>query len=82
MSFVSPIFRIESRLKQAFMFKALNKEEIDIVIGAMAEISFKSGSVIIKQGEAGAVLYVVEEGQLTCHKLFDGDSELKFLKMF
>jgi hypothetical protein len=52
MSFVSPIFRIESRLKQAFMFEALYKEEIDIVIGAMAEISFKSGSVIIKHGEA------------------------------
>jgi len=78
----SPSFRIESRLKQAFLFKALNEEEIDIVIGTMAERSFKSGEVVIKQGEKGEVLYVVEEGQLECHKLFDGDSEPKFLKIF
>lgn len=77
-----PLFRIQSRLKQAFLFKALNEEEIDIVIGTMAERSFKSGEVVIKQGEKGEVLYVVEEGQLECHKLFDGDSEPKFLKMF
>jgi cAMP-dependent protein kinase regulator len=44
------------------MFKALNHEEMVIVIGAMTERCFKSGEVVIKQGEAGAVLYVVEEG--------------------
>ena len=64
------------------MFKALNNEEMEIVIGAMTERCFKSGEVVIKQGEAGAVLYVVEEGQLACHKLFDGSSEPKFLKNF
>ena len=64
------------------MFKALNREEMDIVIGAMAERCFQSGEVVIKQGEAGAVLYVVEEGQLACHKLFDGESEPKYLKNF
>jgi cAMP-dependent protein kinase regulator len=69
-------------LKKAFMFKALNREEMDIVIGAMAERCFKNGEVVIMQGEAGAVLYVVEEGQLACHKLFDGDSEPKYLKTF
>jgi hypothetical protein len=42
------------------MFKALNREEMDIVIGAMAERCFKNGEVVIMQGEAGAVLYVVE----------------------
>jgi len=27
-------------------------------------------------------LYVVEEGQLACHKLFDGDLIPKFLKFY
>jgi len=44
------------------MFKALNKDELDIVIDAMAEKRVSAGEVVIKQGEAGAVLFVVEEG--------------------
>ena len=55
------------------MFKALNKDELDIVIDAMAEKRFNAGEVVIKQGDAGAVLYVVEEGQLDCLKKFGTD---------
>jgi hypothetical protein len=44
------------------MFKALSKEELDIVIDAMAERKFSPGDIVIKQGDAGAVLFVVEEG--------------------
>ena len=40
-------FRIKARLNQAFMFKALNKEELDIVIGAMAEKRVKAGENVI-----------------------------------
>ena len=50
----------------SFMFQALNQEEVDIVVGAMGEKKFKSGEQAIVQGEAGHVLYVVEEGQLDC----------------
>lgn len=31
----------------SFMFKALNKEELEIVIGAMAEKSVKAGENVI-----------------------------------
>lgn len=64
------------------MFKALNKEELDIVIDAMAEKRFNAGEVVIKQGDAGAVLYVVEEGQLDCFKKFGQDEEPKYLKTY
>ena len=62
------------------MFKALNKDELDIVIDAMAEKRFNAGEVVIKQGDAGAVLQVVEEGQLECFKKFGKDEEPKYLK--
>jgi len=39
--------KIKARLNQAFMFKALNKEELDIVIGAMAEKRVKAGENVI-----------------------------------
>lgn len=64
------------------MFKALNKDELDIVIDAMAEKRFNAGEVVIKQGDAGAVLYVVEEGQLDCFKQFGKDEEPKYLKTY
>ena len=55
------------------MFKALSRDELEVVIGAMAEKRVWSDEVIIKQGDAGAVLYVVEEGQLDCYKKFGED---------
>jgi cAMP-dependent protein kinase regulator len=53
------------------MFNALNREEQEIVVGAMAERNFKKGENVIVQGDAGAVLFVVEEGQLDCFKVFN-----------
>jgi cAMP-dependent protein kinase regulator len=64
------------------MFKALNKDELDIVIDAMAEKKISPGEVVIKQGDAGAVLYVVEEGQLDCFKRFAQDEKPKYLKTY
>ena len=44
------------------MFKALSEEEMAVVIDAMDEKRFEAGSTVITEGDAGAVLYVVEEG--------------------
>lgn len=51
-----------------FMFSALNDKDIDIVVGAMEEKKFKKGDYVIKQGEEGDVLYVVDTGELDCFK--------------
>ena len=55
----------------AFMFKALGEEELSIVIDAMEEKRFSAGTKVITEGEAGSVLYVVDEGQLDCTKRLD-----------
>lgn len=51
-----------------FMFNALNDKDLDIVVGAMEEKKFKKGDYVIKQGEEGDVLYVVDTGELDCFK--------------
>jgi len=51
------------------MFAALNKEELDVVIDAMKEVKFEKNISVISEGEAGAVMYVVEEGELDCFKV-------------
>jgi cAMP-dependent protein kinase regulator len=61
---------LKDRLDQAFMFSALNPAELDIVLNAMNSVSKKAGEDIIRQGDDGDNLYVVEKGTLTCSKVF------------
>lgn len=69
-------------MSHSFMFQALSREDLNIVIGAMAERHFKKGETVIKQGDAGAVLFVLEEGSLDCHKVFSEGEGPKFLKTY
>ena len=62
------------------MFRALAPEEFVVVIDAMAERHFNPGEHVINEGDAGAVLFVVEEGQLDCFKVINGES--KHLKVY
>ena len=67
----------------AFMFKALGPEELNIVVDAMDEKRFAAGETVITEGEAGSVLFVVEEGQLDCSKILDQASgEPTYLKTY
>ncbi|EAR86860.2 CAMP-dependent kinase, regulatory protein (macronuclear) [Tetrahymena thermophila SB210] len=62
------VLRIKQRLSQAFMFQSLDENEQRVVIGAMEEKKFKAGETIIKQGDDGDELYVVDSGLLDCYK--------------
>lgn len=52
------------------MFSALNPNELSIVLDAMQNITKKQGDLIIKEGDDGDNLYVVESGVLSCTKTF------------
>ena len=61
---------LKKRLEQAFMFSALNPNELNIVLDAMQNVKKKTGELINKEGDDGDNLYVVESGVLTCTKVF------------
>ena len=61
---------LKKRLEQAFMFSCLNPEELSIVLDAMQNVKKKAGELIIREGDEGDSLYVVESGKLTCTKIF------------
>lgn len=67
---MSVAIRIRNRLLQAFMFSALDDKEMEVVIDALDERKVAAGAEVIVQGESGNELYVVEEGQLDCFKIF------------
>ena len=52
------------------MFSALNPTELGIVIDAIQNIRFPAGQPVIKEGDDGEDLYVVESGTLACTKVF------------
>ncbi len=61
---------LKKRLEQAFMFSCLNPDELSIVLDAMQNVKKHAGEVIIREGDDGDNLYVVESGVLTCTKIF------------
>lgn len=70
---------LKKRLEQAFMFSALNPEELDIVIKAMQQVKKRAGEVIIREGDDGDNLYVVESGVLSCSKIFVSITSIEYL---
>jgi len=69
---------LKDRLTNSFIFKSLDKKDLEIVLNAMEEKNFSSGDFVIKQGESGDVLFFVFSGTLKCTKDF-GDGVDKFL---
>ena len=50
------------------MLRNLEESEALIVVDAMEEYNVKAGETVIKEGEKGDELYVVESGTLDCFK--------------
>mmetsp|Transcript_149972 Transcript_149972/g.276709 ORF Transcript_149972/g.276709 Transcript_149972/m.276709 type:complete len:412 (-) Transcript_149972:133-1368(-) len=60
--------RLGSTLSKSFMFAALEKAEMDILLQAMKECNFAAGTQVITEGENGDYLFVIEKGALDCIK--------------
>lgn len=61
-------------MSNSFLFKSLDQKDADVVKGAMEERFFKTGEFIIKEGEKGDELFMVDEGELECTKMIKGSN--------
>lgn len=68
--------RLAGILGKIFMFAELDEKEKEIVIGAMKECRFSENSEVIKQGQDGAELFVVDIGHLKCYKKINNEDKL------
>jgi len=79
-AFVPPVFdksaeqkgRLVLVLKRSFMFSSLDPSDLEKITMAMIEKSFSPGVQVIKEGENGDYLFVIESGVLDCIKVIDG----------
>jgi len=70
--------RLKGVLSNSFMFSNLDDNDLAVVIGAMSEVATANGEVVIKQGDAGDFLFVVESGTLDCLiKTSEGEKVVK-----
>eukprot|EP00388_Colpodella_angusta_P016307 GDKJ01040390.1.p1 GENE.GDKJ01040390.1~~GDKJ01040390.1.p1 ORF type:complete len:411 (-),score=107.76 GDKJ01040390.1:1812-3044(-) len=72
--------RLKKILTNCFMFAALDPKDLESVTLAMQEKILPPNDRIIKQGDAGDCLYVVESGALQCFKKFGNDPTEKMVK--
>jgi cAMP-dependent protein kinase regulator len=62
--------QIKLRLLNSFLFNSLDRHDLEIVIDAMEEKIYSQNEEVIKQGDMGDCLYVVDSGELNCFKRF------------
>ena len=67
--------KIRKQLENSFMFEALNEKDQNIILDAMKIEQKTEGDFVIKQGDDGDVLYVVESGKYKCTRINPGDTE-------
>lgn len=68
--------RIKQVLCRSFLFMALEEKDLNIVVDAMVEVKVSTGTRIIKEGEDGEVLFVIESGTLDCYKVIGGEEKM------
>lgn len=64
------------------MFGALDESELLVVIDAIEEVKASAGTLIIKEGDVGDCMYVLESGSLLCTKVFKGHTQPTTLKTY
>ncbi len=74
--------RIKKKILISFLFRNLDSTELNILIGAMDEKIFSSNEYVIRQGESGEYLFLVETGNLRCEKIVSENSNPIFLKNY
>ncbi|PHJ15190.1 camp-dependent protein kinase regulatory [Cystoisospora suis] len=81
--FVAPVYekteeqkgRLENILRQSFLFRNLDEQDLATVINAMQEKKIEPDTTLITEGDDGECLYVVESGELECKKLIEGEQK-------
>ncbi|CAJ1433240.1 unnamed protein product [Effrenium voratum] len=64
--------RINEVLSKSFLFNALSKDDLKVILGAFLEKKIPSGDRIIQEGDDGDVMFLIESGAFDCLKKIDG----------
>merc|ERR1711972_195713 len=82
-AFTAPVYektdeqmkKLRKVMEDSFIFSSLEKKDLDTVINAMQQTKVDKGTQLIKQGDDGDYLYIIEEGQMDCYKKIEGENK-------
>jgi CRP/FNR family cyclic AMP-dependent transcriptional regulator len=63
----------EETLGHVDLFAALDKKELQVLVGSCQERTYTAGSVIFTEGDAGVGLYVLKSGKIRLTQVNDPD---------
>lgn len=72
---------LKYELNKCFLFRSVEKENLENIVDAMFEVKVTKSDMLIKQGEGGDNLYVVEKGKFTAF-LTEEDGKIKVLNVY
>lgn len=67
--------RINNNLMKSFIFPNVEEKSKQIIIGAMEEKSFLANETIIKEGDNGNELFILDSGSADCSKIIEGEGK-------
>ena len=73
---------IKNKCLTCFLFNKLDDIEISTIVDACEEKRFKKNEYVIKQGDNGDNLYIIESGELICEKVFNEGEQPTYLKTY
>lgn len=65
---------VKSLLRSSILFQNLDCKDEEALLKAIASKDTEEHELIIKEGEAGNVLYIVESGEYDCYKQLNGEN--------
>jgi cAMP-dependent protein kinase regulator len=74
--------KIKERCLTSFLFNNFDDVEISTIVDALEEKHYKKDDYIIKQGDSGDNVYIIEKGELICEKVFNKGDPPTYLKTY
>ena len=68
--------RLQEVLQACWMFKHHTPENMKIILDAMQEKKVEAGTRLIQEGDEGEVMWVIEDGELDCIKVIQGQEKV------
>lgn len=68
--------RLQEVLQACWMFKHHTPENMKIILDVMQEKQVEAGTRLIQEGDEGEVMWVIEDGELDCIKVIQGQEKV------
>lgn len=74
--------KIKNKLLNSYLFSGISEADIKAIADSMKVVNVKEGSFIVRQGDSGNDMYVVESGRYSCIKTTFGKKESTVLRSY